>query len=249
MGYYRMDLKDMNDWANDNSRKKGVTQINVKYLRLLNQIKYEFAQLATANYFGLVKLGIENCRVMMESSKKTSDFIFFIICQLKKYKLEGDWIKVFDRNIKRLNIRVEYLRKIFKENLKYTKYYPFFEENGYTFFTEFKTVYNDDNTTPLDYLICELDEYEKFNTQKINDYLESIKDEVEAYEKYHSNVIEKEKEEKKKKKERENEEKAFQKETEAIIKKQKSEIKKIDRQFARYTNPNTETYRYIQKEF
>ena len=210
---YYYGKKQVNDWLNDEKREEGVNKLNVIYLREFKGLDKELAKMSTLAYFLLTKLDMQEVRTMMQSVRKQRNLVFAICNDLKKYKVPKDYKTIFDLDVKKIQDRVDYVFKMLKENLRFTEYFPFFEEVGFDVLLKFDTKYSSDYCTPLDGLVDEFTNWKSTHENEIMKHLDSIKEEKEVAEKHRKEVGEKEKEERKK----ERQEKKKQKEYEDMI--------------------------------
>lgn len=193
--------KTIKDWLNDNRRVRGCAERQVEYLRELNQINKELARIGTLTFFMLTRLGIENCRTMMRSANKQRNLIRSVLKDIKQYRVEAEWAAVFEHDIAGMRRRCDHVYKICMENLRLTEHWPYFNEVGCDRLLDFSPqFYKDKNITLLDYIIPEMEAWERVHKTEIDEYMLSVKDEIDAYNSHKAAMKEKEKEEKKQKK-------------------------------------------------
>lgn len=222
---------NLNEWLSDNSRTKGCTSLNVHYLRAFKQVDKELGRTAVVNYFLLTKLGVEDVRTMLRSSMKQRKFLRAVIIDIKQYRIEADMQKMFDKELRSLQRRVDHVFRIVIENLKLTEYYPFFRDVGFEQLVDFSTEYHGGGATDIDFLIPQIEEYNATHQQEIAEHLESIKVEKEARDAHRQRIKEQDKLEKELRKKARKAANAEVKEIKDNEKKHKSRQKRIDRSF------------------
>ena len=104
----------MRTWMNDNERLKGCSNKNIEYLRELKAIMPEFSRIGTLTYFLVTRLGVEDARTMMNSAKKQKELILAVMTDLRKYFVTKDYEPVFERNLRSLRKRCDYVYAICK---------------------------------------------------------------------------------------------------------------------------------------
>lgn len=183
------------DWLNDASRipLKGISLKNIDYVMDINKASIELGRTATLNYFLLTRLNIYNCGNMMKSAVAQRSFCRKVIVDLNRYEVDEKYDKAFKRFITALFNRSNYIYRIVQENLKLTRYWPYFEAIGFDSLLEFERQYRDDNWTVFDRLIPEMDSWMEEHEADIDEYMEKIRPEIERRE----NFLEKKKADKK----------------------------------------------------
>jgi hypothetical protein len=186
MSYY-YGLRRINDWPKDKDRipLKGISLKNALYESDLAKVGKSLARTAVINYFLFKRLGIKDCITMAQSARKQKDFCGVVCRDLEKYSVDPKWDKSFERDIKSIERRCEYIYTITKENLKMTQYWPFFEAVGLKRLLDFEsgTMANDGETL-LDNLLPEIDEWMSLHKSEVDEYMESIKPEIERKERF-----------------------------------------------------------------
>lgn len=231
MYYYR---KRINDWLNDTKRDMGCSRKQVEYFRELKQCDSEFARIGVITYFLTTRLEIEYARTMMMSAIKQRKFIYRILVDLKKYRVDPEYDRAFELDIKGLQRRCEYVFKICKEDLRLTEYYPYFETVGFERLLDVKLEYNENKESELDVILPDLNEWEADHQAEIAAHMETVREEIEIRDRHKAKVAAKEKAEKEaakaKKKAERDEIKEIKKNAEAYRKQQR----KLDKEFERY---------------
>ena len=231
---YSLYRKGIKDWLNDPKRQKGCCREQIEYLRELNQCDKELARVATLTYFMTTRLKIDYGRSMMNSAIKQRALIRRIYIDLKKYRVDTQWFKAFNADIKGFQRRCEHVYKICQEDIRLTKHWPYFFSIGFDRLLDFQTAYSEEDKTPIDRMIPEMEAWEADHQEEITEYMQSIREELETLKKHKAEVATKEKAEKEaakaKKKAERDEIREIKKNNEAYRKRQR----KIDREFERY---------------
>ena len=171
---------------------------------------------------------------MMWSARKQRKLISVVSKDLKTYRVEPDWYKVFELDIIGFQRRCEHVFKICKEDLRLTEHYPYFEAVGFEKLLDIPLVFKDTDETPLDEILPDLELWEENHKTEIAAHMESVREELEIRDKHRAEVKAKDKAKKEarkaaKKAERD-EIKEIKKNAEAYKKKQR----KLDKEFERY---------------
>ena len=174
------------EWLKED-KEEGCTRANVQYLRGLKDVDRQLAIIAQMNYFLLTKLNIKNCGTMMWSAKKQRSLLYAVMQEVKKYKVEGEWCKVFDREIKAIQSRCAHVYKIALENMRLTEYYPFFEEHGFEILLEHDGIYREYGTTQHDDLIPIIEEWNRRNADIVEEHMKATEFRRKAHEKHVAN--------------------------------------------------------------
>lgn len=175
MSFY--DQPRLQDWTRDNTRERGATKKNLKYIREIRELHEELAINAMLLYFSLATLEVQESRRLLKGVSGQKALLRMVEAELKEYRLENKWISMFDREIENIRKRVEFVRKICKENIRLSKYHPFFEEFGYDtllMFTRDERLYEEQTV-----LAESIQKWEVDNQEKIDAHLKSIEKELE----------------------------------------------------------------------
>lgn len=179
-----MDKKEIhrvNDWLDDKTKKEGCTKKQVELLREYKQLFAEFGRIGVLAYFLTVRLGVTDCQKMMMSVSDQRDYIYSVMCDLKKYSLDNDLVPMFRKNIKSLRHRVDHVFRICtEENLRLTKYYPYFKETGFDQLIDFNLKYSDGPDSVLDVLIPKIEAWNAEHQDDIDKHMESVQHEIEV---------------------------------------------------------------------
>lgn len=217
MSYY-YGRKTIRNWLNDKHRVPlvGISLKNALYSADLDKASKSLAKTAIINYFLAKRLGIKDCITMMMSARKQRDLCYAVCRELEVYEVDPKWDKAFEDDIKGIERRCEYIYAIVKENLKLTQYWPYFESVGFERLSDFESgVKSNDGETLLDKLLPEIDEWMLEHKAEVDEYMESIKPELERKERFlakKDSMIRAEKAEAKDKKKSEKEESKMLKE-------------------------------------
>lgn len=225
--YYRKKYKDIKDWLNDNKRELGVNSLNVACLREFKGINQELGRIGVINFFLLVKLDITDVRVMMNSAKKQRRLVQAVCKDLKKYKVSIDYKSAFEYSIKKLKERLRHSFFITKENVRMTEYYPYFEQVGFDKLLTFEIRFAEEEDTPIDYLVEEIEAWNKEHKDEVKAHVESVREEKEITEKFRKEKQEKTKQDKKLDRDKAREQEKYEN---MIIKGQQDNLKRIRQQ-------------------
>lgn len=232
----------MRRWLNDENRKKGCTAKNLEYIRKLRELETELKRIMIMNYFLLNQINLDEVAkngigTMLRSAKKQVDLMFSVCEDLKIYKVDTETQVRFDKDISKVERRIEYIFQIVKENLRLTKYWVYFNSVGFeklldVDFVDFKL--RKKYETSLDYLLPEIEQFNKDHEKEITEYLESIREEKETIENFRKKKREDYKQEKQAERERKKEENEYVKEIKNNEKKYKSRQRMIEKSFEIY---------------
>ena len=231
--YYSFyDNKNMKDWLNDDARQQGASVRNIEYLRDIKQLNRELARIGVLTFFMVTRLGIENCRAMMNSARKQRNLLYAVRADLKKYIVTDRWAKTFERDLGSIRRRCDHIYRVCRENLRYTEHYPYFDAVGFDKLVDFpEQTYSEDNSTVLDELLPEMEMWEANHKDIIQKHMESTRAEREAYERHKAEVIQKDKDEKAAKKALKKAENAEIKEMRENERKYKARQRKLEKEF------------------
>ena len=206
----------------------------MEYLRDLKQCNKELARIGTLTYFLVTRLNVLDARQMMVSARKQRNLIYAVMMDLKIYRVEPEWFKVFEYDIKCFQRRCEHVFRICKDDLRLTEHYPYFEAVGFDMLLDIPLVYSETNETTLDKILPGLEMWEADHKNDIAAHMESVREEIEIRDKHRAEVIAKAKAEKEAaklaKKAANDEVKEIKKNREKHQKKER----KLEREFARY---------------
>lgn len=176
----------VDDWLNDASRipLKGISLKNIDYVMDIDKASIELGRTAELNYFLLTRLNIYNCRNMMKSAVAQRSFCRKCVVDLNRYEVDEKYDKAFKRLITALFNRSNHIYRIVQENLKLTRYWPYFEAIGFDSLMEFERQYRDDDSTVFDRLIPEMDSWMEEHEADIDEYMEQIRPEIERRENF-----------------------------------------------------------------
>ena len=179
MGYYNPFKKDLKDWLNMPNKPKCASEDEGKpYRDEVLKCILKLTRINILTFFMFDKLGIYNARMMHQSALKQRKLFRSVYRQLFYYRLEDEWIKVFNRDVNSIDERARYVFKICIENIKLTKYYPYFEHAG---FDELKQYAVDCIKRKDDGDMSDISDFANRFAQKIEDYNNSHAEEIEEY--------------------------------------------------------------------
>lgn len=227
--------KNLKDWQYDKKRVKGCTRRNVEMLREFKEVNAELGRVGTLTYFLLTRFSEFNSGAMMHSARRQRNLVQAIMKDLKTYRLDPPWDKVFEREINKIRNRSDHCYMICKENLRLTKHWPYFERVGFDHLLDFEQFYDEEhNSSVLDKVIPEMEKWEDEHEDDIEMYMESISDELKRHEAWKEKKLESIKaskeetrEEKRRLKAEEKQEKEWAKERASRIKQENADLNHI----------------------
>lgn len=221
----------INDWLNDDKRVKGCSRENVTFLREVKQLHREFSRAGVLTYFLGTRLGITSTFTMMKSAHKQKEFFFVVSKDLKIYRVDKEWAKVFTWDIDNTKRRVDHIFDICKRNLQLTEHWPYFDSVGFDRLLDFdKQEYSDNGETVLDVILPDMETWENEHRDEIEQYMESIKDKVDAHNAWIERKIQMDKQEKAERKARKKAENDEVKEIKKNREEYEKRKKKLDRE-------------------
>ncbi len=141
------------------------------------------ARVAILTYFLVSRLEIEDARTMMHSARKQRNLLYVIMNQLKEYRVDDDYEKAFERDIKSFRTRCDHVYRICKENIRLTEHYPYFDAVGFDKILEFRTTApSEDSVHVLDDILPEMEIWEKSHADEIEKHKAVIADEIRIHE-------------------------------------------------------------------
>lgn len=174
-GINEFGFKDFSTWLSDNSVPKGCVKANVRFLRELQDVIEMVKVNNSVMFFLVAELGIYDCRKMLLSGRKVRNLLSVVAKNLKEKQVTKEYIPVFEAQIKRLTDRQVFVLKIAEENIRLSKYYPFFMEHGFDSLLDFDSEFGD---TDLLYMKDVFADWEKNNADKISQHMANIKPEL-----------------------------------------------------------------------
>lgn len=226
--------KGINDWLNDPRKEVGCSKNQVNYLRDLKECDAELARIGVLTFFLATRLGIEDARTMMWSAVKQRKLIHSVSQSLRRYRVDPEYDRAFELDIKGFQRRCKHVFMICKEDLRLTEHYPYFEAVGFDRLLDIKLEYGDKNVSELDILLPDIGIWESDHQEEIAAHMESVREEIEIRNRHKAEVAAKEKAEKEaakaKRKAERDEIKEIRKNAEAYRKRQR----KLDKEFERY---------------
>ena len=193
-------IASLNEWLNDKNRREGYTCLNYRFRRELDNIDHKLAKKAAVAFILLVGLGIENCRGIMRSAAKQRRFVWAVLDDVKRFRIEKGLEKMFSRQIRQINNRANYIDKIITENLRLSKYFPYFRATGFEQLQDFPLSVPEVNSSYFADVMGRIEEYNKTHSEEVAEYVESIRSEIEAKAAYRKRIDEQYKREKERKK-------------------------------------------------
>jgi hypothetical protein len=220
-----MCVKTVNEWMDREDLPEGYTMLNAKYRRDFNRIAKALRVQNAFLYFLGVVMDTRYVTKMMWSAKKQSLFCDAVANELNHKRVEPEHAKVFDKNVKQLEKRLVTIDRITKEDIRLTKYHPFFVAEIYG---------KDLGDFDFESLKPMADKWNEEHPAEVEKHMAEIQPELERYEKFKErkrNSIKAEKEERKAKKKAET---AYVNELKKNRQKHIAEQKRLDKSFETY---------------
>lgn len=221
----------VSDWLSDNGKNKGTNKYSTSLLREFKAIDKMTARNNVISYLLIQNFGINELRSILVSGMKVRALVRKIKIYLKEYKVEGEYVEGFKKNIERFKRRQEYVFKIIQENVKFTEYAPYFNEYGYERLVTFGQHYPDSEEDTRSAIIEEIKEYNEGHKEEIARYMESVRKEKEIHEAYLEQIKEKARKEKEEKRAKRKAENAEVREIKKNNKRYESRRRRVERSF------------------
>lgn len=183
MSFYGLSITD---WSHDNKRTplKGISFKNMEYASDLLKAEKQLARTSTVTYFCMTRLCEKNSyeesnyRTMMKSSVKQQKLCYCTAKELEKYEVDPKYDKAFKRDIASILRRCEHIYLIVRENIKLTRYWPYFETVGFDRLLDFTQKYSNDSSSVLDVILPEMHAWMKEHEVEIDAYMKKIQPEI-----------------------------------------------------------------------
>lgn len=222
---------------NDKQRPKGMNQRGGKYYLEFKQIKHaEIGRNNVMLFFLINTMGMNECRMMLQSGRKQRDFCIAVMAQLKEYQVQQKYEKTFDEDVKMLHKRSEHVKKIISENIRLTELWPYFSAIGFQRLEDFASGYSKINNEQdaASQLKADIEEWNAEHQEEIKRHMESVAEEIRIRDEHRAKVKAEAKAEKEARKLIENARKKFEKESQKIAHDREVRERKLEREFARY---------------
>lgn len=232
--YFGVKRLTLNDWLNDAERPEKLTRKNMEYLGEMKEVSAEIGRISMVTYFLLTRCHVTGVRQMLNSSIKQRRFVKKVIVDLKKYGVTHEYEKAFERDIRKLKNRIEYVYPIIRENVRLTEFYPYFDEVGFERLLDYTMLVSVTDDEEERRLYENAVEWNNRHRKEVDEYIERIRPEVERIEERKKRLKEEamaEREMKKRAKKAENDEVREIKNNE---KRYKQRVRKIEKSFERY---------------
>ena len=223
---------------NDNKKLplKGISLKNAMFGSDLIRAEKQLARTSTVTCFCMMRLANtayekNNYRTMMKSSVKQQKLCYSCTRYLEKYEVDPKYDKAFDRDIKGIFNRCDHIYRIVQENLKLTRYWPYFEAVGFERIMDFEQRYSEGEESVLDVLLPEIDEWMESHKEEVDAYMQSIQPEIDRKKAFLAKKDADIKAEKEKAKEAKKAEKEEAKQRIAYEKERKKKAAKWDREY------------------
>lgn len=224
----------MRTWMNTPDRPEGMNQRGKNYFLELKQIDQEFKRNNVILYFLVTRHSVNDLRKAMYSGKKQRQLIYSVMEQLKAYQVSSKWERVFQRDIRNLANRADYVLLIIRENLRLTEMYPFFEAAGFERLIDFGIKYAEGDDDAADQLQREMDEWNAGHQEDIRRHMEETEEERQNRDKRRQKIAEDRASEKLAKRLAKKAAKAEAREIRENHRKYESRRKRVERSFDRY---------------
>lgn len=238
MSFYYTYKFNTERWINDNTRVVGCNAKTIDYQMRISQGLRDLGKIAVLNYFLCIlcqskddeylNSQLSNFRTMMYSASKQRKYFIKVLGQLRQYKVEEKYEKGFEHDIRGLEDRSNWLFLIVQENLRLTEYYPYFQKHGFDELLEFQNTYDADPSDDLYALFEKINEWNESHKKQVEAYSKKIKKEKEIIQKHRNEVYEKAQKEKEEAKQRKKEENEMIKEMKKNDKAYKSRQKQME---------------------
>lgn len=174
--------KNISSWMHDQKRKKLKTVPDlyaIHYISELRKLQKQLARTAVINYFLLTRLGMTDCRSMTISAASQRKFCFAAIAELNTYELDPKYHRPFDKNLEKIQRRIDHIYRITQENLRLTRYWPYFEAVGFDRLLNFPpVVYNENGGSMLDIIMPELEQWMAEHEEEVDKHMEKVQPEI-----------------------------------------------------------------------
>lgn len=237
--WYRLTI---NDWLSDKKKVplKGISIKNAQYSSDLDIAAKTLSRTAVVSNFCLTKMARNdyersNYGTILRSAQKQREFCRMVQYRLTQYEVDPRYDKAFERDIKQATSRSDYIYKIIQENLRLSKYWPFFNEHGFDVLLDFST-HKAGEGQPCDldlFLLPEIEAWNKEHASEIEAHMEEIRPELERKERFIAKRNEAEKAEKDAKRAAKQKERELQKALKAKEEQRLRDKKREDREFDR----------------
>ena len=175
------------DWLHDKKRVplNGLSIKNAMYAADLIKASRELGRTAVVSYFLAARVfeghsyTANNCRTMMYSAVRQRALCYLVQRDLEKYTVDPKYDKAFERDIKSIFHRSDHIYLIIQENLKLTRYWPYFEAVGFERLLDFEQKYMDGPESVLDVILPDMERWMNEHEAEIDAYMVKIQPEIE----------------------------------------------------------------------
>lgn len=177
----------INDWLHDKKRVplNGISVKNAMYAADLIKASKELGRTAVVSYFLAARVFEDhgyianNCRSMMYSAVRQRALCYLAQRELEKYTVDPKYDKAFERDIKSIFRRSDHIYLIIRENLRLTRYWPYFEPVGFERLLDFEQKYVDGPESVLDGILPDMERWMNEHEAEIDAYMVKIQPEIE----------------------------------------------------------------------
>ena len=228
----------INDWMDDKKKLplKGISLKNAMWEADLLRAEKQLSRTSTVTYFCMTRLAEtayeqNNYRTMMKSSVNQQKLCYSCARYLEEYEVDPKYDKAFERDIKKIFGRCDHIYRIVQENLKLTRYWPYFDAVGFERLLDFEQVYSDDKSSVLDVVLPEMEAWMNEHEAEIDAYMEKIQPEIDRKKAFLAKKAAAKKAEKEAAKAAKKAEKEEEKQRVAYDKERKKKTAKWDREY------------------
>lgn len=221
----KKDVKTINQWMECVERENGYTIANAKFKHDYSLLYRRLRKQALILYLMVVDLGITYVSKMMYSAKNQAHYCGAVIKNLEEKKVDKEFIKMFQKNVDQINMRLETINRITKEDIHLTEYEPFFESE------EFNKIKDEVDFSEIGNMARE---WNKAHKEIVEAHLQAIQPELDRHNKFLEERKAKIKAEKEAEKQAKKEQRDYENEIINNRKKNRQEYERLERSFQRY---------------
>lgn len=232
--YYNPGRKKINDWMSSREREPGANNRSKRYHKEFTKVLHEFSRNNSILFFLIREMGMKELNSVFGSHIKQKKLVYSVIIELEKYSVTEEWEPVFDRELRSLRERTQYVLSIIKANIKLTELYPYFETVGFERLIFFSIIRNGGDDEASGELKAEIEKWNAEHPEEIRKHMEDTAEERANLESHRARIAEDARREKEARKIARRQANAEVKEIRENNKKYLRRKKLIDRQFERY---------------
>jgi len=231
----------INTWLSDPKIPKGATKHNVTYLREVKDIIDEISKLLCYLYFLSRYVKNYYAQSMFGSFMKQKEFFIIVKGAVKRRQITSEYVHAFELDCKKMRERLTRNRKLAYENLRLTKYWPFFELRGPEHLFDSIVIFNKEERVKAEQeLFDECLKWTDEHPDEVAAHMTAVQEELDTLKRHKEQEIAKSKAEREHRKAEEKKRKDFEKERAANLHKHRMEEAAIDRSLRHlYRDANT----------